>query len=78
MSDSKYKDIYDRKGSNVKGYFQWSLMDLFELFGGYEKSYGLYYVDFKDPYLKRIPKRSAHWYSSFLMGTLQHASSAAV
>ncbi|KFK42638.1 hypothetical protein AALP_AA1G021300 [Arabis alpina] len=59
-----------RKGSNVKGYFQWSLMDLFELFRGYELSYGLYYVDFKDPYLKRYPKLSAHWYSSFLMGTL--------
>ncbi|XP_023644618.1 beta-glucosidase 11 isoform X2 [Capsella rubella] len=67
-----------RKGSNVKGYFQWSLMDVFEIFGGFEKSYGLYYVDFKDPYLKRIPKLSAHWYSSLLMGTLHqpsHASS---
>ncbi|XP_010474865.1 PREDICTED: beta-glucosidase 11 isoform X1 [Camelina sativa] len=67
-----------RKGANVKGYFQWSLMDVFELFGGYEKSYGLYYVDFKDPNLKRTPKLSAHWYSSFLMGTQHqpsHASS---
>lgn len=33
---------------------------------------GLYYVDFKDPYLKRYPKLSAHWYSSFLGGTLHH------
>ncbi|CAE5956375.1 unnamed protein product [Arabidopsis arenosa] len=63
-----------RKGSNVKGYFQWSLMDVFELFGGYEKSFGLFYVDFKDPHLKRSPKLSAHWYSSFLMGTLHHQS----
>ncbi|CAA7056160.1 unnamed protein product [Microthlaspi erraticum] len=63
-----------RKGANVKGYFQWSLMDLFEIFGGYEMSYGLYYVDFKDPFLTRYPKLSAHWYSSFLNGTLHHRS----
>ncbi|EFH65682.1 predicted protein [Arabidopsis lyrata subsp. lyrata] len=63
-----------RNGSNVKGYFQWSFMDVFELFGGYEKSFGLFYVDFKDPYLKRSPKLSAHWYSSFLIGTLHHPS----
>ncbi|CAH2039080.1 unnamed protein product [Thlaspi arvense] len=63
-----------RKGSNVKGYFQWSLMDLFELLGGYNMSYGLYYVEFKDPDLKRYPKLSAHWYSSFLGGTLHHRS----
>ncbi|VVA89762.1 unnamed protein product [Arabis nemorensis] len=65
-----------RKGSNVKGYFQWSLLDLFELFRGYEMTYGLYYVDYKDPYLTRYPKLSAHWYSSFLMGTLHHQSHA--
>jgi len=63
-----------RKGSDVKGYFQWSLMDVFELFGGYERSFGLLYVDFKDPSLKRSPKLSAHWYSSFLKGTLHHPS----
>ncbi|CAH8305340.1 unnamed protein product [Eruca vesicaria subsp. sativa] len=65
-----------RKGANVRGYFQWSLMDLYEIFGGYNRSYGLYYVDFKDPYLKRYPKLSAHWFSSFLGGTLHHPSHA--
>ncbi|KAF3588701.1 hypothetical protein F2Q69_00025680, partial [Brassica cretica] len=65
-----------RKGANVRGYFQWSLMDLYEVFGGYNMSYGLYYVDFKDPYLNRYPKLSAHWYSSFLGGTLHHRSHA--
>ncbi|CAN6883154.1 unnamed protein product [Brassica oleracea] len=65
-----------RKGANVRGYFQWSLMDLYEVFGGYNMSYGLYYVDFKDPYLDRYPKLSAHWYSSFLGGTLHHRSHA--
>jgi beta-glucosidase len=49
-------------------------MDVFELFGGYERSFGLLYVDFKDPSLKRSPKLSAHWYSSFLKGTLHHPS----
>ncbi|KAL0700573.1 hypothetical protein Bca4012_056695 [Brassica carinata] len=65
-----------RKGANVRGYFQWSLMDLYEIFGVYNMSYGLYYVDFKDPYLKRYPKLSAHWFSSFLGGTLHHRSHA--
>ncbi|XP_027349087.1 beta-glucosidase 11-like [Abrus precatorius] len=55
-----------RSGSNVKGYFVWSFLDAFELMGGYESSYGLYYVDMKDPSLRRQPKLSAKWYSNFL------------
>nr|XP_027186220.1 beta-glucosidase 10-like isoform X2 [Cicer arietinum] len=55
-----------RSGSNVKGYFVWSLLDAFELLGGYELSYGLYYIDMNDPSLKRQPKLSAKWYSNFL------------
>jgi len=43
-------------------------LDAFELMGGYEISYGLYYVDMKDPSLKRQPKLSAEWYSNFLEG----------
>ncbi|KAL5058139.1 hypothetical protein RYX36_029743 [Vicia faba] len=57
-----------RSGSNVKGYFVWSLLDSFEILGGYEISYGLYYVDMKDPNLKRQPKLSAEWYANFLKG----------
>ncbi|XP_061347355.1 hydroxyisourate hydrolase-like isoform X7 [Gastrolobium bilobum] len=57
-----------RDGSNVKGYFAWSFMDVFELLGGYESSFGLYYVDRDDPELKRYPKLSAKWYSQFLKG----------
>ncbi|KAL3531459.1 hypothetical protein ACH5RR_010781 [Cinchona calisaya] len=56
-----------RNGSNTKGYFQWSFMDGFELLGGYQVAYGLYYVDLDDK-LKRYPKFSAHWYSNFLKG----------
>lgn len=55
-----------RNGSNARGYFYWSFMDLLELLDGYETSYGLYSVDLKD--LKRQPKLSAHWYSNFLKG----------
>ncbi|XP_015898782.3 beta-glucosidase 11-like isoform X2 [Ziziphus jujuba] len=69
----KYLDAYIqslleavRNGSNVKGYFEWSLLDAFELLDGYESSYGLYYIDLDDPDLVRQPKLSAHWYSHFL------------
>ncbi|KAK6937380.1 Glycoside hydrolase family 1, partial [Dillenia turbinata] len=57
-----------RNGSNTKGYFVWSFLDLFELLEGYQSSYGLYHVDFNDTDLKRAPKLSAHWYSNFLKG----------
>ncbi|KAK2457195.1 beta glucosidase [Trifolium repens] len=57
-----------RNGTNVKGYFAWSFMDVFELLDGYSASYGLYYVDRNDPELKRYPKLSAKWYKQFLMG----------
>lgn len=57
-----------RNGSDVRGYFTWSFMDVFELLDGYESRYGLYYVDFDNSDLKRYPKLSAHWYSQFLKG----------
>ncbi|XP_021749386.1 beta-glucosidase 11-like [Chenopodium quinoa] len=53
-----------RNGSNVKGFFQWSFLDVIECPGGYE--FGLYYVDLDDPDLRRYPKLSAHWYSALL------------
>ncbi|KAL5701272.1 hypothetical protein ACHQM5_026626 [Ranunculus cassubicifolius] len=55
-----------RNGSNTWGYFTWSFMDLYELLGGYESGYGLYFVDMQDPELKRYPKLSAYWYFNFL------------
>ncbi|KAK3021055.1 hypothetical protein RJ639_047302 [Escallonia herrerae] len=57
-----------RNGSNARGYFTWSFLDVFELLFGYESGLGLYYVDLDDKDLKRYPKLSAHWYSNFLKG----------
>ncbi|KAL2907142.1 Beta-glucosidase 11 [Bienertia sinuspersici] len=57
-----------RNGSDIRGYFQWAFMDVFEYVGGYKYGYGLYYVDLDDPNRKRYAKLSAHWYSNFLKG----------
>ncbi|XP_056169108.1 beta-glucosidase 11-like isoform X2 [Syzygium oleosum] len=57
-----------RNGSNAKGYFTWSFLDVFELLDGFRTGYGLYYVDLDDPELRRYPKLSAEWYSRFLKG----------
>ncbi|KAK8959945.1 Beta-glucosidase 22 [Platanthera guangdongensis] len=55
-----------RNGADVKGYFVWSFLDVFEFFGGYKKGFGLYHVDFDDKNRPRTPKLSALWYSDFL------------
>lgn len=47
-------------GVIVEGYFIWSLMDVFSWSNGYEKRYGLFYVDFETQ--QRFPKKSAFWY----------------
>lgn len=49
------------KGVLLRGYFAWSLMDNFEWAWGYDKRFGLVYVDRDN--LRRIPKDSALWYS---------------
>ena len=49
-----------RDGAVVEGYFIWSLMDVFSWSNGYEKRYGLFYVDFETQ--ERYPKKSAYWY----------------
>lgn len=51
-------------GANVKGYFVWSLMDVFSWSNGYNKRYGLFYVDYNDQ--KRYPKASAYWYKRLI------------
>ncbi|EOY33031.1 Uncharacterized protein TCM_041039 [Theobroma cacao] len=52
-----------RSGSDTRGYFTWSILDVFELQDGYESSFGLYYVDLDGPDLTRYPKLSAKWYA---------------
>jgi beta-glucosidase len=53
------KDAIDA-GVDVRGYFQWSLLDNFEWAYGYDKRFGIVHVDFET--LERTPKDSAHWY----------------
>ena len=49
------------EGIDVRGYFVWSTMDLYSWINGYEKRYGLVYVDYED-HEKRYPKDSYYWY----------------
>jgi beta-glucosidase len=42
----------------------WSILDNFELAFGYEKRFGLIYVDYRTQ--KRTPKDSAYWYSEVI------------
>jgi len=49
-----------RDGADVRGYFQWSILDNFEWAEGYRMRFGLTYVDF--PTGERIPKDSYHWF----------------
>ena len=55
-----------RNGANVKGYFVWSFLDVFEYLTGFRSQYGLYRVDFEDKALPRQARLSARWYSKFL------------
>ena len=50
-----------KDGVNLAGYFVWSLLDNFEWAWGYQKRFGIIYVDFGTQ--QRIPKSSARFYS---------------
>jgi len=52
------------EGVPVKGYFLWSLLDNYEWADGYEKRFGITYVDFETQ--KRTPKLSSHFYKSVI------------
>jgi beta-glucosidase len=50
-----------RDGANLAGYFLWSLLDNFEWGYGYQKRFGIVFVDFGTQ--RRIPKSSARFYA---------------
>lgn len=51
-------------GVDIRGYFQWSLMDNFEWNFGYSERFGLIYIDYQTQ--KRIWKDSAYWYCDLI------------
>ncbi|AKX34315.1 6-phospho-beta-galactosidase [Spiroplasma litorale] len=48
------------KGENIQHYYLWSHMDMFSWTNGYNKRYGLFYVDFENQ--KRYEKLSSYWW----------------
>ena len=56
----------ENDGCNVKGYYAWSSTDCYSWINGYEKRYGLIYVDFNDPERKRTPKKSYYWFKDYI------------
>lgn len=52
------------EGVPVKGYFCWSLLDNYEWADGYEKRFGITYVDFTTQ--KRTPKLSSDFYRNVI------------
>ena len=49
------------EGANLAGYYVWSLLDNFEWAWGYQKRFGIVFVDFGTQ--QRTPKASAHFYA---------------
>lgn len=52
------------RGADVRGYFVWSFTDNFEWAAGFEKRFGLVYVDYNTQ--KRTVKESGWWYKNFI------------
>ena len=51
-------------GADVRGYFQWSILDNFEWAEGYAKRFGLIHVDYATQ--RRTPKDSYHWFKDVI------------
>lgn len=52
------------KEVNIQGYYAWSFLDNYEWAYGYQKRFGLVYVDYSSQ--RRIPKSSAKWYAQLI------------
>lgn len=52
------------EGWPLHGYFQWSLLDNFEWADGYNRRFGLFYVNYETQ--ERIAKQSAHYYKEVI------------
>ncbi|KAF9595244.1 hypothetical protein IFM89_038108 [Coptis chinensis] len=56
-STTLFRSITIWNGSNLKGYFVWSFLDVFKVTGGYTSHFGLYGVDFRDKERRRYPRQ---------------------
>lgn len=54
-----------KEGVDLIGYCTWSFTDLLSWLNGYQKRYGFVYIDFENE-LKRIKKKSFHWYKDVI------------
>lgn len=64
---NRYLLSYSRasqEGVDIRGYFQWSLLDNFEWAEGYSKRFGLVHVDYETQ--KRTIKDSGYWYKEVI------------
>jgi beta-glucosidase len=52
------------QGVPLRGYFVWSLIDNFEWAEGYNKRFGIVYIDY--PTQRRVIKESGYWYAALL------------
>ena len=66
--DQHYKAALQAKqeGVDLRGYFAWSLLDNYEWAEGYDKRFGMVYVDYETQ--KRTPKTSYHAFQELLKG----------
>ena len=53
-------------GVDLRGYFQWTLIDNFEWREGFEQRFGIVRMDHDDPDLIRTPKQSAEMYRAII------------
>lgn len=66
LSHIKAMEKAMNEGVDVRGYYVWSTFDLYSWVNGYNKRYGLVFIDFDDPTLPRIKKKSYYWYQEYI------------